>query len=243
MNLVIDQGNTVCKLALFDAAFEPVQVMHVEQLDEAYVLDVLRTYAPERCIVSSVQSVSENLLHLLRSNVDFFEMLTSKTRLPISNAYATPDTLGVDRLAAAVGAWTLAGGKPLLVVDMGTAITYDFVDRDGCFRGGNIAPGVNMRFRALYQATHRLPLIQPEVDFDAFGKDTSSAIQAGVMQGVLHEVEGYQRLYTQFQGELLTFLTGGDRIYFEDKLKSSIFVNKNLLLIGLNRILIHNVST
>jgi len=243
MNLVIDQGNTICKIAFFDKQDEPVDVINCMDLNVAFLDEIIKRNHPGSCILSSVKDSRPEILQFLKENVDFFLQLDYTTSLPIKNAYKTPQTLGLDRVAAAVGAWGIQPGKPLLIIDMGTAITYDFVSEDGTYLGGNIAPGLRMRLQALNMYTDKLPLVEPYTIFDSLGSDTEMAIRAGVMQGIVYEVEGYYRSLQQSHYNLFAFLTGGDLIYFDGKLKNGIFVFKNLVLIGLNRILHYNANS
>ena len=241
MHLVVDQGNTVCKLAFFDekdelAGMETCPELSVDILDK-----VFRTFDIQAAILSSVKTLSQEVTDYIQSNVSPFIWLDHKTPLPIKNAYKTPQTLGLDRIAAAVGAWTLQPGKTLLIVDMGTAVTYDLVRDDGTFMGGNIAPGLRLRLKSLHQHTDKLPLVEPEMDFKMLGEDTQTAIRSGVMQGMVYEIEGYYSNLLQTYPNLFAFLTGGDLFYFDGKLKNSIFACKNLVIIGLNRILHYNV--
>ncbi|MCX6308479.1 MAG: type III pantothenate kinase, partial [Bacteroidia bacterium] len=176
-------------------------------------------------------------------NLKTFVKLGPNTPLPIRNEYASPQTLGYDRLAAAVGAWSQQPGKPLLVIDLGTAVTYDFVSKEGSFIGGNIAPGVRTRLKSLNDYTSNLPLVEPSNAFELLGNSTESAILAGVMQGILFEINGYIDVLKLQYPSLFAFLTGGDLIYFDRKLKNGIFVDANLVATGLNRILRHNVHS
>jgi len=243
MDLVIDQGNTVCKLAFFKDENEIAELRTCSELSVSYLLDILKEQEIEACILSSVKILKGEIVDCLRANVPQFIHLDHQTPMPIMNAYKTPQTLGLDRLAAAVGAWSLQPGKPLLVIDMGTAITYDFVSEDGVYLGGNIAPGLQMRLKSLNEFTDKLPLVEPQTDFDTLGTDTQTAIRAGVMQGIVYEVEGCFQDLQQKHSKLFAFLTGGDLFYFDGKLKNSIFACKNLVIIGLNRILHNNVHS
>lgn len=126
---------------------------------------------------------------------------------------------------------------------MGTAITYDFVSRDGTFTGGNIAPGMQTRFKSLNQFTGKLPLVEPTQTFEVLGSTTETAIRSGVMQGILFELDGYIDALKLRYPDLFAFLTGGDLFYFDRKLKNGIFVDDKLVLKGLNRILRHNVHS
>lgn len=240
MNLVIDQGNTRCKTAVFDEnddlLFEDVtNELIIERLSQ-----VIATYKPDAGILSSVIQDNESVTAWLKAALPRFTPFSVHTSIPLKVDYRSPETLGLDRLAAAVGARTLVPGRTLLVIDMGTAITYDVVSAEGVYLGGNIAPGTRLRFRSLHAFTGKLPLVEPVSLFDDFGKDTVTAVRAGVMQGIVHEVHGYMEHYTAEYPDLFTFLTGGDLIYFAENLKSGIFVSKNLVLTGLNAILNHH---
>lgn len=241
MNAVIDQGNSTCKIAFFGNDGEISEIFSEKTLNVAFLKKVMDRYRPDACILSSVTFTSPDVIDFLNNTIPYFCILDSSTPIPIANAYDSPETLGSDRIAAAVGAWFLQPGKPILIVDMGTAITYDFIRADGTFMGGNITPGINLRLKALHEFTGRLPEIEAKKEFEDFGTDTESAIRAGVMQGILYETEGYLRHYGAMFPNLFAFLTGGDLFYFAEKLKNGIFVSRNLVLNGLNRILEYNV--
>jgi type III pantothenate kinase len=169
--------------------------------------------------------------------------LDHSTPIPLENSYRTPETLGYDRIAAAVGAYTIYPGKNVLVIDAGTAITYDIVTSEGTFVGGNISPGLDIRFKSLNKYTNRLPQLErPGEKPGLLGSSTSEAIQSGIVNGLLFEVDGFIEAFKGKYAKLQVVLTGGDAKYFEGKLKSSIFVDLNLNLIGLNRILEHNAA-
>jgi len=246
VHLVVDKGNSACKWAFFeldpqrpDLKKEPLEVVSLptgELLPEEW----LAKYRPDACIYASVGKAVPGLTGYLQERVPFFCRYTREMKIPIQNAYRSPETLGLDRLAAAVGAWTLAPGRASLIVDMGTAITYDFLDRNGVYRGGNIAPGIWLRLKVLHEETAALPLVEAQADFPEMGTDTETAIRAGVMQGIWYELEGYRKKYIAEDEGLVIFLTGGDINYFERKAKSGIFAARNLVLTGLNRILYEN---
>lgn len=241
MNLIIDQGNTYCKLAVFDENDNSIVEFSENKLSVKVLNALLGKYDISNGIISTVKKTDKEVNDFLNSHLDYFCELNKSTLLPLKIEYKS-DTLGADRIAAAVGAWSIEPGKPLLIIDMGTAITFDFVESNGIYKGGNISPGLRLRFNALHNYTDRLPLVDPEIEFESFGTDTVSAIRAGVMQGILSETEDYIRSYKKNYPLLFTFLTGGDLIYFAEKLKNGIFVSKNLVLVGLNRILNYNAN-
>ena len=164
------------------------------------------------------------------------KQFTADTPIPIRNAYSSPGTLGMDRLAAAVGAWSMQPGHDLLVVDAGTAITYDFVSADGTYEGGNIAPGIELRLKSLHEHTGSLPLVQANGDTPLFGRDTETAIRSGVINGIRKELDGYMNELCSIYPSLLVFLTGGDAEFFDIKAKSTTFAVPDLVLRGLARI-------
>jgi len=166
--------------------------------------------------------------------------LAPSVPIPLTNAYSAPESLGMDRLAAAVGAYSMQPGHNLLVIDAGTAITYDFVSADGVYHGGNIAPGAALRFKSLHENTGALPLVDHKGDVPMLGNDTVTAIRSGVINGIRHEIEGYIRELDSLYPSLLVFLTGGDADCFDIKGKCATFVVPSLVLEGLARIVDYN---
>ena len=162
--------------------------------------------------------------------------------VPVANAYHTPETLGRDRLAAAVGATVLYPGRNVLIVDFGTAVTIDLVTADNTFRGGCISPGMKTRFRALHDYTACLPLCGPTESGELQGLTTEEAIRLGVMNSLTFEIEGYMARMEKKIDDLCVIFTGGDAKYFAKRIKNTIFANCNLVFCGLDRILEYNAS-
>ena len=160
--------------------------------------------------------------------------------MPLKIEYDTPETLGMDRVMACVGARHFEIGKKLLVVDMGSAVTFDTVSPEGIFLGGNISPGVNLRFRSLNLFTKKLPLCNLTEKISLYGKDTNSAVVNGVVNGMIFEIDGYIRRLELEKAAFSIFFTGGDANYFADKLKKTIFVESNLALIGMYEVFKYN---
>lgn len=240
MNLCIDQGNSGVKLAVFDGD----TLLFSDRYDSLKIQDmqvVFNRYHIRAGILSSVTDTEEPVLDFLRQSCRQFINLTDQTKVPVEVAYKTPESLGKDRLAAVVGAAFLLPRTDILVIDAGTAITYDLIDSEGVYHGGNIAPGIEMRAKSLHHYTSKLPLVEIDPDCPLLGTDTRSAIAAGVLYGVVLEIDGYiDRLLLKYP-KLSAFLTGGSLNYFDKKLKNRIFADKNLVLTGLNRILQYNV--
>ncbi|SDY02990.1 type III pantothenate kinase [Hymenobacter psychrophilus] len=244
--LALDIGNTAVKYGCFerDELLEWASGQTSAQVRAA----VLRLH-PEHVVVASVAGPTAVWAAELRALVPgrVLEFVPATTPLPLTNAYATPQTLGADRLAAAVGAAWLLPGRDVVIVDAGTAIKFDVVEGGQVFRGGSIAPGLAMRFKALHAFTGRLPLVAPlpEVadEIPLTGTDTESAIRSGVLNGAAAEVAGLLAAYTARYPKLAVVLAGGDAPFFRARLKGAIFVVPELVLIGLHRILVHHVAT
>ena len=240
LTLAIDIGNTRTKVALFNQGEFMISFPVTSLLPEN--LELLLGEYPniDRAIVSSVKERYESLLSALRSLVPFVVDLDHNTPLPIENCYETPETLGKDRISAAVGANKLYPNQNVLVIDAGTAIKYDFINEINQYQGGFITPGLNMRFRALNYFTDKLPLIKPEMPGDFDGKNTSDSITGGVQYGLEGEINRMIQYFKCLYGNLIIILTGGDTNYFEKLLKNYKFVTKEITLLGLNTILEFN---
>jgi type III pantothenate kinase len=237
LNLIVDIGNNSAKFFLFQGE---QMILHTRRTGEVY--DVIgewsSTYSIESAIVSSVLDLTEEQkkhFDNLQCPVIWFN---HETKSPLTIKYETPHTLGTDRLAAAIGAWNEAKGKNILVIDAGSAITIDLVDRNGNYLGGNISPGIKMRLNALHHFTGRLPLIDKEGDMPVIGYNTETAIRSGVIRGICHEIDGYITTIKEKYGDVLVFLTGGDENPLKNSIKSRIFADKYLVAKGLNRILL-----
>lgn len=203
---------------------------------------LLNQYPLRNGIFSTVIDVEEDLITCLESRLERFFFLDEKVRLPIAVRYQTPETLGRDRIAVAVGANFSQPQKDILVIDAGTAITFEVIEAAGIYLGGNISPGMTTRLHALNRFTKRLPLVSQKEDVPLLGTSTETAILAGVVNGIVYEMDGYiDELKNKYPG-LYVFLTGGHASYFKKRLKNAIFADKNLVLIGLNRILEYNVE-
>ena len=238
MNLVIDYGNTTAKVGNFDqhVLSEKLTFSSHHQLQR-----YLSSVQIENCIISSVNIETSLISSWVRQTGQKF-VLNPKLPLPIHNHYKTPDTLGVDRLAGVCGALELFPGENTLVIDAGTCITYDFIDGQKNYFGGSIAPGLSMRFKAVNTFTKKLPLVESTESPPLIGNSTESSIQSGVVNGLIAEIDGIINQYKQKYTDLRVILCGGDGRFFENKLKASIFAGPDLVLIGLNSILIYNVN-
>ncbi|MDR3653475.1 MAG: type III pantothenate kinase [Paludibacter sp.] len=241
MNLCIDQGNSKTKIGIFDQD-KLIDNFVVDNSDKNGILSLITRHSIDKCIISSVISNNNELIDEFKVKVPYVIELNHELKIPIVNRYLTPETLGNDRLAAVVGASFLKPNSDILVIDAGTAITYDFIDGNKNYLGGNIAPGINLRLRSLNEFTSKLPLVEPKNESPLIGNTTESALISGVIYGIAFEIDGYINELKIKYPQLSTFLTGGSTFYFVTKLKSAIFAERNLVLIGLNRILQYNVQ-
>ena len=236
LNLIIDIGNNSAKYYLFNGN---QIVLHSRRENGSFGIlkDWGKDFRIKNVIVSSVIGIDEDTKAGIESLGCPVTWFNSDTRTPLTVKYRTPGTLGSDRLAAAVGAWDKAPGRNLLIIDSGSAITFDFVDRNGNYHGGNIAPGIKMRLKALHDYTASLPVVEKDGDLPAIGYNTETAIRCGVIRGICHEIEGYIDEFKGKYGDVFVFLTGGDEKTLINHIKSPIFADKYLVAKGLNRIL------
>jgi type III pantothenate kinase len=246
-NLVVDIGNTAVKLAVVDSGAVVDKLVDDSASFGKGRAFLARHSGIPRSIISSVRCEDDAVVTLVRSLLPNAVMLTHATPLPIRNLYASPETLGNDRLAAAVGGNFLFPNHNVLVVDAGTAITYELVSERGEYLGGNISPGIALRFKALHVFTGRLPLCGITDSYPSPGKSTPEAITAGVLNGVIYEVEVNVEQFSVKYSNLRVVFTGGDADFLAKRVKKPIFVDceviyhleQDLVLIGLNRILEH----
>jgi type III pantothenate kinase len=233
MNLVVDSGNTRFKVGVFEGSALVLKEHFIlpEELKEFMIKNSF-----DHVLVSSVNHDPQEILTWSPTRGKKI-VLTSSLTFPIVISYATPDTLGVDRIAAACGAFELFPEQDCLVIDAGTCINYEFISRNKIYQGGGISPGIAMRFEAMHSFTSRLPLVKPVNEARLIGDSTESCMQSGVMNGVLAEVDGIIEKYEGLFPEVKVILCGGGYSFFENRLKHPIFVAPDLVLTGLNRIL------
>ncbi|MCI0522637.1 MAG: type III pantothenate kinase [Bacteroidales bacterium] len=239
MNLVIDIGNSFAKVALYDGKL----LINKERLKDNYATH-LRNFLGDRsvkgAIISSVNSDPVALLGFLSDTIPVVHHLTWQSRYPFMIDYETPETLGVDRLAAAVGAMLHHPGANLLVIDAGSALTVDLM-ADATYMGGSISPGLSMRFRALHEYTGRLPLGEPCRSFSFPGRSTKDAITGGVIMGLVFEINEYIRTFEERHKTLTVAITGGDGELISSFADRKISFYPDLVTDGLNYLLDYNV--
>mgnify|MGYP006314932991 FL=1 len=234
MLLTIDVGNSRIKAAVFE---------HNKQVDffifetnEALknFENIFQKYPNlQKIILSSVGKLDEEVVNFIKSQFQT-EIIDHKSKFPFTNLYATPETLGIDRMVLAAGATLMYPNQNKLIIDAGTCITYDFVNAENQYLGGAISPGIKIRYKSLNNYTSKLPLLTLSEDFEIIGNSTKSAIHSGVINGVIFEIEGFISQYSLKNQDLTIILTGGDAEFLAKRLKSTIFANSNFLLESLN---------
>lgn len=240
MQLAIDIGNTDLKFALFETANKKFFGRGLAELKKSIVTNKVSS-----AIISDVTQSSQ-VMELLKNQNIPVQTLSSATPLPIKNAYQSPETLGTDRIAVAVAAAQHFPHQDVLIICAGSCITYNFVSKESEYLGGGISPGISMRFKALKAFTAKLPLIEHEEELskskacELIGNNTASSILSGVLNGVLHEVQGTIEQYNSRYGNLPVLITGGNADFFVSKLKNEIFAHPDLVLEGLNSILLYH---
>ncbi len=232
INLLIDIGNSSVKASYAKgSSLEEVRRYEGEDL-YGFIAGLAKRREVEVIAISTVRRDGALFFKELESECNKLIVVDSETDLPIINRYKSPETLGADRILSAVAAKQMFPGEDLMIFDFGTALTIDFVSRDGEFLGGNISLGLRSRFKALNDYTQLLPLLDNPSDIVNVGGTTNEAIESGIVLGLIFEVSGYIKEYPNH----IYIFTGGDAIYFAEKLKSSIFVVYNLVLMGLARV-------
>jgi len=240
MNLVIDIGNTSAKLGVFENN-KIIEKQNRQKVTAKTIEIIFEKYpAIKHSILCSVVAHDTEMQDYLNSKTTFILFETS-TKIPINNNYQTPETLGKDRLANAIGANELCPNCNTLVIDIGTCIKYDFVDETNTYLGGSISLGITMRYKALQHFTAKLPLVSTNTTgVNLIGNNTISAIQSGVQLGAIAEIEGIIEKYKNTYNNLQTLVTGGGAPLLQNEMKINIFADPNLTLKGLNRILNFN---
>ncbi|MFD2586377.1 type III pantothenate kinase [Croceitalea marina] len=241
MNLVVDIGNTRIKLAIFENQKLIIDEKITSVIFLSKIKEMFEAFPKiENAIISSVRKLDkEPAILALFCKV---HVLAHTSKTPFKNSYATPQTLGVDRIALVTAAFYKNPRKNTLVIDAGTCITYDMINDYGEYLGGAISPGLAMRYKALHNQTDGLPLLEPNELLDFVGNTTESSMQSGVINGLTNEVDGVIEQYKLRFKDLTVILTGGDAHFFGKRLKNSIFANSKFLLEGLNYLLEYNKS-
>ncbi|NEN23034.1 type III pantothenate kinase [Cryomorpha ignava] len=241
-NMIIDIGNTRMKVALY-VRNQLDGVLTFSNRAHRQVSELIENTQAEYAIISNVTNLPQPLTEVFQENLNIIEF-DGTTPIPIKLDYKTPNTLGTDRIANAVGAQKNYPGQNVLIIDFGTCIKFDVLSADGIYRGGAISPGVKMRFKSMHQMTGKLPYIKDWHEDEEIwpGLDTRSSMVSGVIQGVQAEILRYIDISNEHYNNLTVIATGGDFAFFDKAFKNIIFANPYLTLQGLHEILLYNID-
>ncbi len=240
MLLVIDVGNTQIKAAVFEQntllkkeiiAYEDWQISLKKVIKKFSEISIL--------VVASVGKLEKSDFLTLDSGLNVY-FITRESKFPFNNLYASPTTLGIDRMILASGAVLKYPNKNRLVIDAGTCITYDFIDSNDNYLGGAISPGIRLRYESLHNYTAKLPLLKKEKPIEIVGNSTTQSIHSGVINGVSFELDGFINSVLDKNDNFIIILTGGDADFLAERLKNTIFANPNFLLESLNQTFQYN---
>jgi type III pantothenate kinase len=240
MLLTIDVGNTRIKAAVFEQNKIVEIIIFTKEELIFQVENILNRFDKiQHLVISSVGTISEEVFLRIKQRVEI-DFITYKSKFPFSNLYATPTTLGIDRMVLASGATLQFPNQNRLIIDVGTCITYDFIDENDNYYGGAISPGIRLRYESLHQQTEKLPLLAKKYPDNYIGNSTQESIHSGVINGVAFEIDAFIELYETQYAKFIIILTGGDSDFLAKRLKNTIFANPNFLLESLNQTFQYN---
>jgi type III pantothenate kinase len=235
MLLAVDVGNTRIKVAVFEGGIVLERFVFPESELQKNILNILKKFEKlTDLVVASVGNIEKSAFLYFEKELKI-HFLSNKDSFPFVNCYATPETLGIDRMVLAAGATLRFPNQNRLVIDAGTCITYDFIDAENNYLGGAISPGIRLRYESLHNFTAKLPLLTLTDPEDLIGKSTSESIHCGVINGLTYEIDGFIAEYKARYSNFIIILTGGDTDFLAKRLKNTIFANSNFLLESLSQ--------
>jgi type III pantothenate kinase len=235
MLLAIDIGNTRIKTAVFEYNIIIDSHSFSNENLEKNIETILKQHKNiTNLVIASVGNVEKEVF-LAFKNIVKIHFITHKDRFPFQNLYKTPLTLGIDRMVLASGATLQFPKQNRLVIDAGTCVTYDFIDSENNYLGGAISPGIRLRYESLHNYTAKLPLLTSTYPEKFIGNTTNESINSGIIQGLIHEIDGFINQYNEQYENFIIILTGGDAEFLAKRLKNTIFANSNFLLESLNQ--------
>ena len=235
MVLTVDVGNTRIKAAVFEGNTVLENFVFEKNELEKKIKKILKKF--QNCsdlVIASVGNIEKQSFLAFEKQLNI-HFLTHEDVFPFINKYATPKTLGIDRMVLASGATLQFPKQNRLVIDAGTCITYDFIDEFNNYSGGAISPGLRLRYEALHNYTARLPMLDLQEPESYIGNTTAQAIHSGVVNGFVYEIDGFIDEYRANFSNFIIILTGGDTEFLAKRLKNTIFANSNFLLESLNQ--------
>ena len=235
MILTIDVGNTRIKGAVFEGDKLLEKILFDKENFTENILKIIEKFpAIQDIVVATVADIDFEALSNVVNTINI-HYITSDSAFPFVNKYATPKTLGIDRMVLAAGATLQFPKMNRLIIDAGTCVTYDFVDSNDNYLGGAISPGLRLRYEALHNFTSKLPLLQLSMPHSFIGDQTTAAIHSGVVNGLVYEINGFIDEYAALDKKIIIILTGGDTDFLAKRLKNTIFANSNFLLESLSQ--------
>ncbi|HUH74910.1 MAG TPA: type III pantothenate kinase [Chitinophagales bacterium] len=241
MHLIcLDIGNTRLKVGIFHPQKE-AEFIVFPNYDLETFHSLTKKYPTHQFVCSNTALLSTTIDSFLKQTSNFLE-INHQIDFPFDNLYETPHTLGTDRMALVAGAISLYPNKNCLIIDAGTSITLDFINQNGEYLGGSIHPGIEMRLKALYNFTGKLPLVKDDWRENLIGKSTNECIQIGTVKAAVYEIEQFISEYRENFEDLVVLLSGGNTEIFFYKLKNEIFAHPNLVLLGLKTIALYNAK-
>ena len=236
MILTIDVGNTRIKYAVFqDNTIVEMQIIPKQNFKN-YLEEILKKYQNiKHLVVASVGKIEENAFEAFSNHLKV-QFISKESKFPFQNKYATPNTLGIDRMVLSAGAVLQFQNQNRLVIDAGTCVTYDFIDQNDIYHGGAISPGISLRYKSMHDYTAKLPLLSIEEPEKLIGNSTHQSIHSGVINGLSFEIDGYIDALKSKNENFIIILTGGDANFLAKRLKNTIFANSNFLLESLNNL-------
>ena len=238
MNLVLDVGNSLLKIALFEKS-ELIQKFKFSENYKRNIEDIISNYKVTYSIISNVGRIDGSIINILKESTTLL-LVSNQLKIPFKNLYNSKNTLGQDRLALVSAAAFNFPNENVLIVDVGSCITYDFKNNNNEYLGGGISPGISMRFKSLNNFTSNLPLIDFDSIYQLIGNNTKNSITSGVVNGTISEINGIIQQYREEFKNIRIILTGGDSNFLLKRIKNTIFADQNFLLIGLNKLLEDN---
>ena len=232
MNLALDIGNSFLKAGIF----KNNNLINYYEFNREYysnIKSILDKTPITHSIASNVSESNNKLIELLSNKTNLIKF-NSSLKVPFKNCYQTKNTLGKDRIALVSNASKEYPKENVLLIDLGSCITFDFLNSKNEYLGGSISPGLSMRYRSLNSYTANLPLINPkEIDY-FIGRNTEDSIHSGIINGIVGELNSTIDKYKSQFKEIRIILTGGDAKFLFNRIKNSIFANSNFLILGLN---------
>jgi type III pantothenate kinase len=238
VNLVLDVGNSLLKIALFEKS-ELIQKFKFSGNYKRNIEDIISKYKVTHSIISNVGRIDDSTINILKESTSLL-LVSNQLKIPFKNLYKSKNTLGQDRLALVSAAAFNFPNENVLIVDVGSCITYDFKNNNNEYLGGGISPGISMRFKSLNTFTSNLPLIDFDNIHKLIGNNTKNSINSGVINGTISEINGIIQQYCEEFKNIRIILTGGDSNFLLKRIKNSIFADQNFLLVGLNKLLEDN---